>query len=128
MGWLIKIEEKEGTAKYKVWSTVVDEFITDWMTRDEFIKYLFWKKFMDFMKDFTKEAMTFPDNWADKDEFKYLSGDEKQVAEYFDLLKSSGEAKTGQHVFPNKFKEVVISLGIEVEVKDTDKFHFKTHE
>lgn len=55
MGWNISTKEVKGETKYKIWSTVVDAYLTrKWLTRDEVIQFLFWDRFREFMRLFIK--------------------------------------------------------------------------
>lgn len=64
MRW-IKYRKKDD--KYRQWSTVVNAYTTDWLTRDEMLKYIEkrWKKEL---KDKLKyERENFPKGWGNKD-------------------------------------------------------------
>lgn len=53
----IKMFEKKG--KYRAWSTIVDAYITDWLTLEEMRKYLIRKE----VKRIKEDLKTFPYKW-----------------------------------------------------------------
>lgn len=61
----IKFRKKDN--KYRQWSTVVDAYVTDWLTRDEMLDYIE-KRWKDDLKEKIKqERLNFPRGWGNKD-------------------------------------------------------------
>lgn len=60
------IQHRKKDNKYRQWSTVVDQWATDWLTRDEMLAYIEkgWKQ--DLRDRIKKERKTFPGGWGDK--------------------------------------------------------------
>ena len=58
MSWLI---HKKGD-KFRIYSTFVDRFITDWIGRRETLRHLHSQKWMAFKKEIVKLHMLFPHN------------------------------------------------------------------
>ncbi len=57
MGWRF---DKRGD-KYRIWSTVVDEYLTDWYSRKEILAYMYRNRLQDFKKGIIELYMAFPD-------------------------------------------------------------------
>jgi hypothetical protein len=115
MGWMIKINKD----KYRVWSTVIDKYITDDMTKDELIRFLFWLRFEKLMDGMLEDMICFPKGWTDKKTGKYLNCEDEKHDEYFNVLKNRGE-KFNQ--FFTKIKEA----GITINLKDIDGVDIST--
>jgi len=65
MSWLIKHRKKDD--KYRLWTTISDGWITDWLTRDEMIKVVSFD-YKEALKDKVRKLqLTFPNGWHDKD-------------------------------------------------------------
>lgn len=124
MGWLIDIKETKKGTKYRLWSTNVDSWISKWSTREEMLKFLFWHRFEQFMEDFTKDAMTFPDGYTEKSTEKRIMT--KKTEEFYDfaVAKFKVKDKSALEVGAEKFRELITNAGIEVTVKDSDGYSF----
>ena len=61
MGW--QIAQKAG--KFRVWSTISDAWLTDWMTREEAIKFYYDDALMMFKKQIVEKCLSFPHHWPD---------------------------------------------------------------
>ena len=57
MGWRF---DKQGD-KYRVWSTVVDEYLTDWLDRSDVLAYIYQDRLESFKKGIIELYMSFPD-------------------------------------------------------------------
>ncbi len=115
MGWSLKIkEEKNKETLYRFWSESSDEWLTEWSTREEILKFLFWSKFDKFIDDFTKEAICFPDGWCEKGTMKYINGDQNKREEYYRL--AIGRFKNNPDVLIERFKEITRNMNIKIEV------------
>jgi hypothetical protein len=125
MGWLLKIKETKSGTKYKIWTTMSDGWITeDWLTRDEMVKFLFWYKFRNFVEDFVKTSMTFPDGWAKKDDPLRRICDDDSYDEWRELFRASLD---DDELMYNKFFEKLDKIGINIDINDGE-FQVKTPE
>lgn len=107
MGWSIK-QNKE---KFRVYSTNVDDYITDWLDKDELIRFLFWNKFERLMEDMLKDIICFPHGWSDKSTGKYLSCESEKLDEFYDVIKDRDK----------KFQQFFLKIkesGISIDLKD----------
>ena len=111
------IETKE--EKYRVWSTIVDDYITEPMDKNELIRFLFWSRFETLMKDMLEDIICFPNGWTDKKTGKRMLCEDEKHDEFFALLKNRDE-KFKQ--FLTKIKDV----GIFLDMKDVDDVHVYT--
>lgn len=111
------IETKE--EKYRVWSTVVDDYITEPMDKDEITRFLFWSKFETLMKDMLEEMICFPYGWTDKETGKRMLCDNEKHDELYALLKNRDEKFK---YFFSKIKDA----GIFLDMKDVDDVHLYT--
>ncbi len=120
MSWLLDIKKTKKETKYRMWSTIVDDYINDkWLTEAEIKKFLFWEYFREFMHKATKEVNYFPHGWFSKKEEmriytqKFLHKSEKDfddnefVEEFCKKMKEIGvdiSVSDGQHGFDSKKK------------------------
>ena len=77
MGWQIEIKND----KYRIWSSVVDDFITDWGTREEIMEVIserYRKKADDRIKEL--EA-TFPNGWCPLHSWQKRIHDERYMTQ-----------------------------------------------
>lgn len=119
----IQIKEFDGVTKYRIWSTVIDEFITDWLTKEEMDAYAFWDELSEFMKRFITHSMDFPNMKMDHDTGKILrtkSPDEDWATDFFNKCYKQDNY---QELIAQKFKELAKNAGITIEVKDS-KGHY----
>lgn len=71
MTWLIKRNRKGD--KYKIWSTVTDNWIIGWFSsREEILNFIFKERMKSFIEEWDKEKKTFPNGWTDKDTGKVI--------------------------------------------------------
>ena len=109
MGWKIKIKKE----KFRIWSTVVDDYITEYITKDELIRFLFWHRFETLMQNMLEDIICFPNNWTDKETGKYLNCDKEKQEEFFEILKDRNK----------KFEQFFIKIkeaGVSIDLKDID--------
>lgn len=112
MGWQLEIKTENEETKYRIWSTFVDEWIIEWSSREEIIKFLFWEKFQEFMYSFSEEALKFPHMWMDKKTKKVnFISDEKELE-----VKKFKRGKENADIF----KEIIAGMKIELTIKDSD--------
>lgn len=57
MGW--RFEQKDD--KFRVWSTVVDDYLTDWLDRSQVLEYIYESRLRQFKKEIIEVSLTFPD-------------------------------------------------------------------
>jgi hypothetical protein len=112
MAWLLETKIENEETKYRIWSTVVDEWIVEWSSREEMIKFLFWEKFQEFMYSFSEEALKFPHMWFDKTASRkiFMSDEEEMEVKKFKRGKKDADI----------FKEIIAGMKIELTVKDSD--------
>lgn len=120
MGWMIKMNKN----KYRIWSTVVDDYITDSMDKDELLRYLFWNKFEFLIKEMTQEMICFPHHWTDIETGEFLRCDENNLNEFFNIVKD--KKKMYIH-FLRKLKDIGISLNIS-DIKNDIKINTESNE
>ena len=64
MGWSIKTQNTGKETQYRILSSIVDDYICEWMSKKELINWFFWHRFREFMEEFMKDATTFPSGWT----------------------------------------------------------------
>lgn len=125
MGWQISIKEiKNKEAKYKIWSTISDSYITDWLTKKEFIQFIFWNKLEDFMRDFLKSVIPFPDRWTNHDNNNRIDLPENRAI----INKILNDSFDNDNVIPYKFIEILKENGIEISIKDSQGNNISNNE
>jgi len=109
MGWRLEIKDE----KYRIYSTVVDDYISNYMNKNELIRFLFWHRFEELMRKMLEDIIIFPNNWIDKETEKYLNCDEEKRNEFFTML---NDRKKVFEQFFTKIKDV----GIDISLSDID--------
>lgn len=61
------IEHRESDDKWRVWSTISDIWMTDWLTLDEIKEYFSLDKLFQAKIDIIQIYWTFPNNYSSKD-------------------------------------------------------------
>ena len=61
MGW--EIAQKAG--KVRIWSTISDAWLTDWLTRDEALSFYYDDALLTFKKHVIKTCLSFPHHWPE---------------------------------------------------------------
>ena len=61
MGW--EIAQKAG--KVRIWSTISDTWLTDWITREEAIKFYYEDALLAFKKQIIEKYLSFPHHWPE---------------------------------------------------------------
>ena len=83
MGWLIETKKE----KYRIYSTVVDAYISNFMDKNELVRFLFWNKFERLIKETLEDMITFPNGWVDKKTDKIMNCDDSKRDELFAIIK-----------------------------------------
>lgn len=128
MGWLVSIKETEEGKKYRLWTTISDGWLTEWSTKDEIIKFLFWNKFRDLMEGVLKDGMDFPNGWYDKKTHNRISSEKNNTFHEFMCNDLNFKGKTRDEVLVEKFSEVIASVGIDISVSDEEGHGFISKE
>jgi len=63
MGW--QLSRKDNL--YRIWSTFSDQYITDWISREEALAVWYDDTLMNFKKEVIRKYLLFPDFWFDHD-------------------------------------------------------------
>ncbi len=126
MSWTIKIKTEKEVTKYRIWTTVSDGWITEWLTREEMVKFHFWNQFKKFMDSFIEDAMTFPNNYYDKDtEKRYMDVGIQESFTSF-MYHRHDDGKDYMQVTADKFGDLLTSSGIEMKISDVDGYGFES--
>lgn len=105
MGWKIQVKKE----KYRIYSTVVDKYISKFMTKDELISFLFWHKFEKFIQNILEDDITFPNGWTNKETEKRMFCDKGKHDEFYNLIK---DRKLMYNKFFNRMKDLGISISL----------------
>lgn len=65
MGWQLKHREKDN--KYRLWTTISDVWMTDWLTEDEIKEGIAEEYLYNYKEKVVKLYMTFPDHFVKRD-------------------------------------------------------------
>jgi hypothetical protein len=92
MGW--QIAQKAG--KFRIWSTVSDAWLTDWLIREEAVKFYYDDALLAFKKQVIEKYLSFPHHWPDhdSDRMKVIineEGSERYIAWMEELRGKTGE-------------------------------------
>jgi len=116
MGWSLSIKEIKKEQKYKIWSSISDSYITKkWLNRKELIQFLFWYKFNDFMENFVKDAMTFPNKWSMKNLTKFERINNDLGEDWYDLQSKSLK---DHKIMGDKFIDELSKYDIKLDISD----------
>lgn len=78
MGWLLKHREKDN--KWRIWTTISDGWVTDWLSEDEAKAYLSYEYRQDYKLKVIEAYWSFPHGWWDKESGKRLENREALLA------------------------------------------------
>lgn len=113
----VAVRDTEKGQEYRMYQRD-SEYITEWMNREETLKWLFWYQLQGFMEKFVQEALKFPHHWGVAETVGRMHmGDESRMQDYEAFMKTYFNSQGEEDVFAIKFKEILISLNIEMNVK-----------
>lgn len=128
MGWLVSIKETEEGKKYRLWTTISDGWLTEWSTKDEIIKFLFWQKFIKFMEGVLEDGMDFPNGWYDKKNTRRIFDENNNTFHEFMYKGLKVKGKSRDEVLVEKFSEIIDAIGINISVSDEEGNGFVSKE
>ncbi len=115
MGW--EVSQKDG--KYRIWSTISDAWITDWISRKEAIRFYYDDAFMSFKKKIVEQFYKFPHMWSDYDSnsCNYIDDEEGYTRwkEWMALLNATTEPEEYVKLIDEIFDKISKGLNAEVE-------------
>jgi len=120
MSWEVSIKEEKGVKKYRIYSTVTDDWNTGWMNRSETIRHLFWFRLERFLNGFIKDSMTFPNGYLNHDSksMKIISGEALEDSDYYKTVIKLSENDNYWKNLLTKFDEYAKPAGIEFNASD----------
>lgn len=128
MGWSLETKEEKGVTKYRIWTSNSDSWITEWSTKEEIIKFLFWHRFYEFVDSFIKDDMTFPHHWGVKGENTIMVRKEEAEA-YFKLMSDAHDSEDEYETTKlKKFTEIMKAHGFELKMEDKRGYGFDSKE
>lgn len=127
MGWQVKIKTENEVTKYRIWTTISDGWITEWLTKEEITKFFLWQRLRDFRDKFLEDAITFPNNYTDKDTDRRIY-DDKVVEDYTKFVYESHRGKKSDEILFKKFSEVLTAHGLSVKITDERGYSFDSTE
>lgn len=71
MGWNLSRKDNQ----YRIWSTVSDQYVTDWISREEVFEHWYDDALLQFKKKVIEQYLKFPDFWGDHDSHRYIKDD-----------------------------------------------------
>jgi len=116
MGWSITKKDN----KYRIYSSIVDEYITDYMNKDEIIRFLFHNKFENLIQDMIKDMNHFPVGWFDKETGKRYIENEK-----YDKIHQLTKSQDKMYEF---FLKELKKSGVTLSVQDVDGVYYSTED
>jgi hypothetical protein len=128
MGWLVSIKETPKGTKYRLWTTISDGWLTEWSTKDEIIKFLFWNKFRKLMEGVLEDAMDFPNGWYDKKNTRRIFDENNNTFHEFMFKGLKVKGKSSDEVLLDKFSEVIDNIGIDIQLSDKAGYGFSSKE
>jgi hypothetical protein len=127
MGWQVKIKTEKEVTKYRIWTTVSDGWITEWLTKEEITKFFLWQRLRDFRDKFLEDAITFPNNYTDKDTDRRIM-DSKIEDDYRKFVSESHRGGKSDEILFDKFAEVLNAHGLRVKIEDARGYEFDSKE
>jgi hypothetical protein len=71
MSWQLSHKDNQ----YRIWSTVSDQYITDWISQEEALAVWYDSALVDFKKKVIEHYLKFPHFWSDRDSHGYIKDD-----------------------------------------------------
>ena len=105
MSWLLKYRKKDN--KWRIWTTISDGWITDWLTENEVKQALSNEYKRDYRLQVIECYMTFPAGWHDKDTHKLLAIDKKA---FYEWQMEALHSKDYEKEIDKKYKDLLSPL------------------
>lgn len=109
MSW--RIAQKNGL--YRIWSTISDEWLTDWISRKEAIQFYYDDMLVDFKKRIIEKYKSFPNHCNSHDEPNTLITDKEGYQEYMAWLHKLGNTKNADEYYAlidEEFSKIMADL------------------
>lgn len=122
MAWRLSTRTTNDIQEYRVYSTISDEFLTEWISKKDVEKFIFWQYFNDFIQKFVETCTKFPDGWTDVD--SGMRNINKEAREKWStMLRKSIDS---DEIIDSAFVEKLQEIGIDVQIIDEEfKFNSK---
>lgn len=125
MSHLLSTKVIDNETNYKIWSTIIDSYLSDeWLSKNELIQQQFWFRFRDFAQKFIEDAVTFPNNYRDKETGKRMF-DNDIHKKYYEFMNETLDNENGNELFWEKFSEELKTYNINLKVDD-GKYNIET--
>ena len=107
MSW--RLEETEGKTgkKYRIWSTVIDGYLTGWMTEKRIKQFLYNAELRKFREAVTQALWTFPEEWMRKEDRSIIMGTKTRDFREWNYLTKTESARDA------KFHDLLQEVDIE---------------
>lgn len=100
---------------YRIWSTISDSWLTDWISREEALAVWYDSALMDFKKKVIEQYLKFPHFWSDRDNHCYIK-DDVANERYVQWLHELSEKQNGDEYY-QFVDEMFEKIKTELEVK-----------
>ena len=103
--------------KYRFWSTISDKHLSDWMSRNEAIKFYHDCALVDFKKNVIEQFYKFPHMWVDRDSNNYNRIDDeeghKRWSEWLGLLSSTRDPDAYVELINETYEKIMKEIDID---------------
>lgn len=109
MGWIVKQKDD----KYRIYSTVIDDYLMGWSSRQTILKYILGVKYQDFIQNIIKTYMIFPHHC--RSEAGKVHVEPELVDLHIDWMTELHLVSADQYYeeIDAKFNKVLCGLGVE---------------
>jgi hypothetical protein len=115
MSW--EASQKDG--KYRIWSTISDAWLTDWIDRNEAIKLYYDCTLLGFKKKIIEQYYKFPHFWVSHDSNNcniiYDEEGHRRFVEWMQLLNSKKDPDEYYKLIDEIYEKIMKTLNAEVE-------------
>lgn len=108
MGWRVSRKiTKTNKQRYRIWSTISDDWLTKWSSREEIIKFIEQDALFSYKLRVVEMYYKFPADWGDYDnEHISIIRDEKRSDEYLKVMRRLLDAKNYNQAVEKEFEKI----------------------
>lgn len=108
MGWQLSRKDD----KFRIWSTISDSWLTDWISREEALAVWYDDALMDFKKKVIEKYLGFPCYWHDRDSNKVFMDEDRheRLCQWLKKLSDMHDEGEYYRMIDEMFEKIKVEL------------------